>query len=70
MRHIMFITLLVFSVLGLFAQIRPVVIEDFDDGQVSLTSWADEDLEPDAWYLDTTNTHASSAYSLCLSGNT
>ncbi|MCB5252808.1 MAG: CapA family protein [Candidatus Cloacimonadaceae bacterium] len=70
MRHIVFTTLLVFSVFGLFAQMRPIVIEDFDDGQVTLTSWADEDLEPDAWYLDNTNTHASSAYSLCLSGNT
>ncbi|MCB5270263.1 MAG: CapA family protein [Candidatus Cloacimonetes bacterium] len=70
MRQQIFTALLFFLVLGLGAEMRPLVIEDFDDGQVSLRSWADEDLEPTAWYLDSVNTHVSSAYSLCLSGNT
>ncbi|MCB5265046.1 MAG: CapA family protein [Candidatus Cloacimonetes bacterium] len=70
MRQLTFTALILFFVLGLSAQMRPIVIEDFDDGELTLTSWADEDLEPTAWYLDSVNTHAASAYSLCLSGNT
>ncbi|MDD3563369.1 MAG: hypothetical protein PHR32_06825, partial [Candidatus Cloacimonetes bacterium] len=70
MRQLTFTALILFFVFGLSAQMRPIVIEDFDDGELTLTSWADEDLEPTAWYLDSVNTHAASAYSLCLSGNT
>ncbi|MCK9557276.1 MAG: CapA family protein [Candidatus Cloacimonadaceae bacterium] len=61
----------------LFALITPImgqtggeVIEDFESGIVQLDSWLDEDLQPSAWILDTQNTHASSQYSLKLTGNT
>jgi len=54
----------------LSAMPRAIVIEDFDDGEVELSSWADEDLDPDDWTLDTLNTYAGSAYALKLYGNT
>lgn len=70
MCKILFCFVLIICSLGLFAQNRPQIIEDFDDGELSLTSWADEDVEPEGWSLDAGNSYASSPYSLCLSGNT
>lgn len=49
---------------------RFVVIEDFESGQVNLTSWADEDINPTAWQLTNTVTYQGSAWALQLSGNT
>lgn len=45
-------------------------IENFDDGVVALFSYPGEDLDPDAWALDSVITHNNSAYSLKLWGNT
>jgi poly-gamma-glutamate capsule biosynthesis protein CapA/YwtB (metallophosphatase superfamily) len=70
MCKIIFCFVLVLICLGLIAQTRPQLIEDFESGEITLTSWADEDLEPDAWDLDSFLTYDSSSYSLCLSGNT
>jgi len=49
---------------------RLVMIEDFESGTVNLTSYANEDIAPTAWTLDTVYTNNSSQYSLKLSGNT
>ncbi len=46
------------------------VIENFDDGQIELLSYPGEDIQPDAWILDSTNTYNNSLYSLKLYGNT
>jgi len=46
------------------------VIEDFDDGQVTLISFPGEDVHPDSWRLDTLVTYDSSPFSLRLHGNT
>lgn len=51
-------------------QTRFDIIEDFESGSVNLNSWLDEDLNPTAWQLTTTDTHNGSAYSLQLMGNT
>ncbi len=61
---------LFFMSISAYSTTRYDVIEDFDTGVVDLISWADEDIQPEAWYLDSSITHNSSAYSLCLSGNT
>ncbi len=45
-------------------------IENFDDGQVNLLSWADQDLNPTSWSLSNTITFHNSPYSLKLYGNT
>ncbi len=60
---------LVFMFSALAAQDYPIPIEDFDSGSINLLSWADEDLEPDSWMLDSQFTHDSSPYSLHLYGN-
>lgn len=49
---------------------RFVTLEDFESGNVNLLSWLDEDINPSAWQLTSTDTHAGSAYSLLLTGNT
>ncbi|MGC9361373.1 MAG: CapA family protein [Candidatus Syntrophosphaera sp.] len=49
---------------------RFTTIEDFESGNVNLLSWQDEDIDPNAWQLTTTDTHEDSAYSLLLYGNT
>ena len=49
---------------------RAEVIEDFDDGGVDLGSYPGEDLDPDEWALDATNTYEGSPFALCLTGNT
>ena len=45
-------------------------IENFDDGSVQLTSYADQDIQPSQWSLSTSNTYNNSPYSLRLYGNT
>ena len=49
---------------------RSVVIENFDDGQITLESWPGEDADPDDWELNANITYQNSAYSLKLYGNT
>lgn len=46
------------------------IIENFDSGVIELLSYPNEDMEPDAWNLDSTNTYNNSRYSLKLFGNT
>ena len=48
----------------------PVVIVDFDSGNINLSSYHDQDNQPDAWSLDTTVTADNSQYSLKLTGDT
>jgi poly-gamma-glutamate capsule biosynthesis protein CapA/YwtB (metallophosphatase superfamily) len=45
-------------------------IENFDDGEVQLQSFADQDIEPNKWTLDNNITYNNSPYSLKLFGNT
>jgi len=46
------------------------VIEDFNLGTIDLLSYPGEDMQPDAWSLDSSNTYGDSQYSLKLFGNT
>jgi poly-gamma-glutamate capsule biosynthesis protein CapA/YwtB (metallophosphatase superfamily) len=62
--------LIFFCAISLNALQRPVPVENFDDGQVVLTSFADEDTQPDSCAVDTTFTHDASAGSLHLWGDT
>jgi poly-gamma-glutamate capsule biosynthesis protein CapA/YwtB (metallophosphatase superfamily) len=45
-------------------------IENFDDGEVQLQSFSDQDINPNMWLLDNTITFNTSPYSLKLFGNT
>lgn len=45
-------------------------IETFDDADLQLRSFPDEDMQPDSWTLDAVNTYHNSPYSLKLYGNT
>lgn len=65
------LTALIFIALTtpILGQTEGVLIEDFDSGSVVLSSWADEDIQPDAWTVDNQNTYALSPYSLKLAGN-
>ncbi len=58
------------AVLVLPAGLPAETIEDFEDASVELHSYADEDVHPDSWVLDSVNTHNDSRYSLRLFGNT
>ena len=68
--RMMFVLLIALCATSLAANQRYTVIEDFESGVVNLTSWADEDLQPSAWSLDSSSTHNSSAFALKLEGNT
>jgi poly-gamma-glutamate capsule biosynthesis protein CapA/YwtB (metallophosphatase superfamily) len=46
------------------------IIENFNDGNVILESYEDEDIEPNNWTLSTDKTFMNSSYSLQLHGNT
>ena len=46
------------------------VIEDFDDGAVTLGSFPGQDVHPDSWALDSIITYNNSPWSLRLFGNT
>ncbi len=57
--------------LGLFASsYREIVIEDFENPNIELFSYPDEDADPDDWAIDSLNTFNDSDYSLILYGNT
>jgi poly-gamma-glutamate capsule biosynthesis protein CapA/YwtB (metallophosphatase superfamily) len=64
---ILFMTVTAVPVMGAD---RGRVIENFDDGSVVLQSYPGEDMQPDAWALDTSITYDDSPYSLRLYGNT
>jgi len=49
---------------------REEIIENFDDGEVDLLSFPDEDEDSLMWSLDSENTFNNSPYSLKLYGNT
>ena len=49
---------------------RGRVIENFEDGVVTLSSYNNQDHEPSAWELDSVNTYDSTDYALRLFGNT
>ena len=49
---------------------KGIILENFDDGEVMLSSFTGEDQEPSYWTLISYNTYNSSAYSLNLYGNT
>ena len=53
-----------------FNPIRADTIENFDDGTIQLYSYPNEDMDPDAWALDSLITYNNSAFSLKLWGNT
>ncbi len=50
--------------------LKGYVIEDFESGMVTLSSFNDEDLDSLAWEIDSTTTYDSTHYSLRLFGNT
>ena len=50
--------------------VESVVIENFESGHVTLTSYPGEDLNPNSWALDTIRTYNNSHFSLKLYGNT
>ena len=64
-KHILIIIFL-FS-LNLFAD---TIIENFDDGEVELFSFDEDDYDPDDWELNSDNTFNDSPYSLRIYGNT
>jgi len=45
-------------------------LQNFDSGEITLSSFADQDDDPDAWSLTDARTYMSSDYSLVLTGNT
>jgi len=45
-------------------------IENFDDGEITLFSFPDEDEDSEMWVLDSVNTYNESPFSLKLYGNT
>ena len=55
---------------GALPTVRADTIENFDDGLIQLYSYPNEDMDPDAWSLDSTITHNNSAFSLKIWGNT
>jgi poly-gamma-glutamate capsule biosynthesis protein CapA/YwtB (metallophosphatase superfamily) len=69
--HVKFIAIgiVLFLICSLSAVVRLTPLENFDSGVVTLTSWANEDISPDSWSLDS-GTPDGSAYCLKLSGNT
>ena len=40
----------------IIANNREIPIEDFESGTISLTSYPDQDMQPDAWEITTENT--------------
>lgn len=55
---------------GMGLPIDEVMIEDFEDGLVTLTSYPGQDLQPDRWEINSVMTYDSSLFSLLLYGNT
>ena len=50
------------------ASIRYTTLENFESGSIILSSWSDDDVQPDAWTLST-STPDGSSYCLQLTGN-
>jgi poly-gamma-glutamate capsule biosynthesis protein CapA/YwtB (metallophosphatase superfamily) len=50
-------------------RLRGVVIEDFESGTPTLQSYPDQDQEPDAWELTSTNTYGGTGHALRIYGN-
>lgn len=70
----MFVRILFSVILALswsisWAGMKLTALENFDSGSVTLVSWADEDINPNSWSLDS-NTPDGSPYCLRLFGNT
>ncbi|TKJ38517.1 hypothetical protein CEE37_12175 [candidate division LCP-89 bacterium B3_LCP] len=55
---------------GLNLLIDEIMIEDFEDGTVNLSSYPDQDHDPWAWEVTSTYTYDSTLFSLMLYGNT
>jgi len=70
MRILLIGLFLYWLIIPLAGQTGAVLIEDFESGAVQLTSWDNEDLNPQSWSLDSSITFGQSAYSLKLFGNT
>ncbi len=68
-RKALLILCLICAASWIFGQ-RYSMLEDFEDGAVSLSSYSNEDIAPNGWSLDQTYTYDSSDYALKLSGNT
>jgi len=49
---------------------NPIILEDFDDGEVTLLSYPGEDLNPNFWELNASVTYNNSPFSLKITGNT
>ena len=69
-KNILITILLLFISTLLFSQERAQIIEDFEEGTVTLQSYPGQDFDPDDWCIDSTITHNNSQYSLKLYGNT
>ncbi len=69
---LIFILVMIISISSLsFAATREIPIEDFESGEIILTSYPDQDMQPDAWELTSENTYNTlSQYALKLYGNT
>ncbi|MEN6446048.1 MAG: CapA family protein [Candidatus Cloacimonas sp.] len=59
--------ILLFASMAL-ASIRYTALENFESGSIVLSSWGEEDMQPDAWTLDS-STPDGSSYCLKLTGN-
>ena len=55
---------------GGYNPVDEVVIEDFESGNITLTSYPGEDHEPNAWTLTPDSTFQNSDYALFVYGNT
>lgn len=62
--------LTLFLIILVPALIFAEVIENFDEGTIELLSYPEEDIQPNAWTLDSINTYNNSPFSLKLYGNT
>lgn len=58
------------NISSLPAEIRFQTIEDFESGYVNLLSYSNEDQNPTAWELTSSDTYNNSAWALRLYGNT
>lgn len=68
LKVMLIVMLLALTWISAVAAVRLTPLENFDSGDVILSSWADEDLNPDSWSMDT-NTPDGSAFCLKLFGN-
>jgi len=55
---------------GFLAPGRGVTLVDFESGTAPLTSYPEEDYDPDAWEIQSDSTYGGTAYALRLWGNT